>query len=106
MREGHTQIIDIFLKENQVNVNHLDTYQQTPIFYSVREGNPNTTLQLVDAGANPDIVDTNGQTPLYYAIKNGRYLMCEFLISKGVNINHEDKRGMTPTAFAKKNYKS
>ena len=106
MREGHTQIIDIFVRENQVNVNHLDIYQQTPIFYSVREGKMDTTQQLLNAGANPDVIDINGQTPIYYAVKHSRYEMCELLLSKGINVQNEDKKGVTPTAFAKKNNKA
>jgi len=106
VREGHTQIIDIFVHENKINVNHLDTYQQTPIFYSVRDGKMETTQQLLNAGANPDVVDTNGQTPIYYAIKHSRYEMCELLISKGINVQHEDKYGKSPTMFAKKNNKN
>jgi hypothetical protein len=72
----------------------------------VREGNIETTHQLIQAGSNIDIVDTNGQTPIYYAIKQGRYEMVEFLLKKGINLQHEDKRGMNPTAFAKRNNKN
>lgn len=38
VREGHSQVIDLLLNKMK-NVNHLDTYGQTAIFYCVREGN-------------------------------------------------------------------
>lgn len=42
MREGHNKIIDLLIKHG-TNVNHLDTYGQTAIFYCIREGNIETT---------------------------------------------------------------
>ena len=76
------------------------------MFYCVREGNIETTQQLVNAGSKINIIDTNGQTPVYYAIKQGRYEMVEFLLKIGVDLQHEDKRSMNPLAFAKKNNKN
>jgi len=60
--------------------NHVDTYGQTPIFYSIREGDIETTQLVVSAGADFNIVDHNGQTPIFYAIKFSRFEMVEFLI--------------------------
>jgi ankyrin repeat protein len=62
------------------NINHIDTYGQTPIFYCIREGNIEITKQLINSGSDFDTVDTNGQTPIYYAIKQGRYEMVDFLL--------------------------
>lgn len=57
---------------NGCNVNQIDTYGQSPIFYACREGKIETIKNLIGYGADHDLVDNNGQTPIFYAIKAGK----------------------------------
>jgi len=59
VREGHEQIIELLVNHGS-NINHIDTYGQTPIFYCIREGNIEITKQLINSGSDFDTVDTNG----------------------------------------------
>ena len=40
-----------WLIEKGLNLNQVDTYGQTPIFYCIREGHVGTTEKLVSMGA-------------------------------------------------------
>ena len=90
------------------DVNHVDSNEQTPIFYASREGHTEVCKRLVQSfAANPDACDKNGQTPLYYAVRAGKLETAEFLIKHcGTNVNHEDKKSQTPLHIAKNNNKT
>lgn len=93
------------LLNQKIDVNHADKYNQTAIFYCVRQGDIKTTEQLIAGGADVDFVDKNNQTPIYYAIKNNRVEMVEFLISKNVKLDRLDNSKKTPLMYAKSNQK-
>jgi ankyrin repeat protein len=80
---------------------------KTPLLYSTRQGDLETTRLLVEAGANLEQVDPDGVTPLLSAILNatveakpgeqGEHLkVAHYLIEQGANINAHDWYGQTP----------
>ena len=58
-RVGNELLIRLLLQQN-VKVNHTDTYRQTPLFYAVKEGNIASVKVLIEQGADPDFVDNEG----------------------------------------------
>lgn len=48
------------MREGNCNVNNIDTYGQSPVFYAAREGHLETIRRLVELGADPDLIDNNG----------------------------------------------
>lgn len=49
-----------FLVNHECNVNHIDTYGQSPTFYAAREGHLEALMFLHSVGADIDLVDNNG----------------------------------------------
>lgn len=76
-----------YFVNNGCNLNHLDTYGQTPIFYAAREGHLSTVELLVSLGSDPDVVDNNGQTPTFYTIKGNKVDIADFLLKNGCKID-------------------
>lgn len=59
------------LDELGVDVNKVDQFQQTPLFYAAREGNAEAVAYLIaEKGAQANQVDKNHQTALFYAAKS------------------------------------
>jgi ankyrin repeat protein len=52
--------VDFLVREGNCNVNNIDTYGQSPVFYAAREGHLETIRRLVELGADPDLIDNNG----------------------------------------------
>ena len=53
------ELCHLFL-ENGCKANHVDSYGQTPIFYTAREGHRNIMQMLIEKGGDPDHVDNDG----------------------------------------------
>jgi ankyrin repeat protein len=80
---------------------------KTPLLYATRQGDPELTRMLVEAGADIEKTDGNGVTPLLNAIINasvislggpptGHLETAYYLISQGANVNATDWYGETP----------
>ncbi len=80
---------------------------KTPLLYATRQGDLDTTMLLVEAGANLEQSDANGVTPLLNAILNATVAskpgvhtqhldVAHYLIGKGAAINVSDWYGQTP----------
>ena len=70
-----------------VNVELVDSWQQTPLFYAAREGNVAVARLLISLGMTIDFVDNRGSTALDYAIVHDRLEMVRLLTSMGAQIN-------------------
>ena len=106
-REGKNLCSEYLVEECGLNVNEIDIYGQTPIYYCVRDHKLETVKLMIKLGTNINIEDKYGQNCLFYAIREGHIDIVELLIDKGVNVNQVDKKKRTPYSFAEKyNYQN
>ena len=106
-REGKNLCSEYLVEECGLNVNEIDIYGQTPIYYCVRDNKLETVKLMIKLGTNINIEDKYGQNCLFYAIREGHIDIVELLIDKGVNVNQVDKKKRTPYSFAEKyNYQN
>ena len=70
-----------------VDVELVDSLQQTPLFYAAREGNVAVARMLISLGMTIDFVDNRGSTALDYAIVHDRLEAVRLLTSMGAQIN-------------------
>ena len=99
-REGKNLCSEYLVKECGLNVNEIDIYGQTPIYYCVRDNKIETVKLMIELGTNINIEDKYGQTCLFYAIREGHSEIVELLIQKGANVNQVDKKKRTPYSYA------
>jgi ankyrin repeat protein len=78
------------------DVNDLDYYNKSPIFYAVKYLNNNIrhcNIKICDLllryGANINLTDMFGWTCIYYAIVDGKEDIVEYLVNNGAIINIE-----------------
>ena len=106
-REGKNLCSKYLVEECGLNVNEIDIYGQTPIYYSVRDNKLETVKLMIDLGSNINIEDKYGQTCIFYAIRECHMDIIELLIKKGANVNQVDKKKRTPYSYAEKlNFKN
>ena len=101
-REGKNLCSKYLVEECGLNVNEIDIYGQTPIYYSVRDNKLETVKLMIDLGSNINIEDKYGQTCIFYAIRECHMDIIELLIKKGANVNQVDKKKRTPYSYAEK----
>jgi predicted ribosome-associated RNA-binding protein Tma20 len=66
----------------------------TPLMYAARDGAPDATRVLLDAGAQINAVDPDGTTPLVRAIWNSHYDTAKVLLDRGADPNLLDTAEM------------
>ena len=91
-----------YLVEKGVTINVADSYDQTPLYYSARDGHVEMTAKLVDLGLDPNSVDKNHQPCLFYAAKLGHLETCKTLVEKGAKHDYTDKNKQNALFWAKK----
>ena len=90
-----------YLVEIGVNPQHKDKYEQTCLYYTVREGKYETSKYLIENCHLPiNEKDIYGQNPIYYAARDGHLNLCVLLVEKGSDVNLEDKFGQTCIFYA------
>ena len=70
-----------------VDVQCVDSLQQTPLFYAAREGSVAVARLLLSLGMTVNFVDIDGNTALDYAVANERFEMVRLLTSMGAHVN-------------------
>ena len=70
-----------------VDVQCVDSLQQTPLFYAAREGNVAVARLLLSLGMTVNFVDIDGNTALDYAVANEQFEMVRLLTSMGAHVN-------------------
>ena len=101
-REGKNLCCKYLVNECGLNVNEIDFYGQTPIYYCVRDNKIETVKLMIELGTNINIEDKFGQNCLFYAIREGHVDIVELLVEKGANVNQVDKKKRTPYSYAEK----
>lgn len=81
-------------------VNGIDIYGQTPLFYAVLRNDMSTAQALIAKGANVNFKTNEGMIPLLLAWDEP---MKELLSKFGARLDHKDEQGQTPLQTAMKN---
>ncbi len=105
--EETTELIDILLETGQCNINGVDNYGRTPLYWAIERSAPVTinARRLIKMGADPGIADKNGVTPLHMAARNAETMdLIELLLkTEAVDVNCVDKQGRTALSYARDN---
>lgn len=81
------------LAELGVDPKQVDSLNQTPFYYAVREGHFDVIDWLLEKGLVPNHVDTYGQTPIFYCIREGNIATTTKLVSLGSDMDFIDNNG-------------
>ena len=93
------------LLENGANPNEKGTNDETPLHWTVQNGQVYATELLLEKGAKPDSASIHGTTPLHCAALMGYECIVNVLLEKGAKPDYEDNDGWTPLhAAALKNH--
>lgn len=90
--KDNVEVVEILI-ENGANVNALNDFSHTPLFYAK---STNVAEILINNNAEVNPTNEKGDTPLHSAAYHGRSDIVKLLIEKGANVKKEDKRGYTP----------
>lgn len=71
-----------------------------PLMQACRKGEVDTSLALLDKGANVELRSPSGRTAIMFAAESGSLRLVEALLSRGATVNHADKKGWTPLMYA------
>lgn len=88
------------LMDKGANVNHSDSYGQTPLFFAAAEGNLELVSLLIEKGAKVNDEDGFKQTALFYASREGHIEVVKEMIAKGAEVDHLDQIKETPLFYA------
>ena len=75
----------------------------TALVFAAREGDVESAIALLDAGADVNQTTEYGWTPLLTAVNNRNYLLASMLLDRGANPNLANKGGWTPLYIATDN---
>ncbi|XP_046644986.1 ankyrin-1-like, partial [Daphnia pulicaria] len=99
-----TDVLDLILEKEKVDINRRDKNGQTALHYAVRGYRVYNVDYLLENGANPAIRDENGDTPLHLAAaafnKNSAILDLLLATEKKIQINERNNAGMTALHMA------
>lgn len=86
------RIISLLLFGNSHEINSLDAYGRTPLFYAIWKGNAAVVEILLRAKARLDLTDKIGGSPLFYAMSYRREFIVNLLYAYGATATSEDKK--------------
>lgn len=99
IREGNLEAANLIAKSPKFNVNHENSFGETPLMYAAISGNMELAHYLIKRGAK---VNKFGWTPLHYAASTGKSDMAQLLLSKGAIPNAPAPNGASPLIMAVK----
>lgn len=73
------------------------------LIIATKNGNYETTVALIEAGADVNAKDNYGKTPLLWAAISGSLELAQVLISAGADVHARDFHNMTPLHWASYN---
>jgi len=101
-RNGHAEVVEIFLRRQAVHLDMSDYSGLTPLLYAVWGGHE----RVVEVLLRHSIVDYNmrdgsGKTPLSYAAEDGLEGVVKMLLKRpGISPDNQDFSGKTPLSLA------
>lgn len=97
---GKVNLLKRILKYD-FNLNENDYMNQTPLFYSAKEGQVEASQILIENGCDVNHKDVHGQTSLFYAARYGQLAICKLLAKHNCNMLHQDKNRVKASHFAR-----
>ncbi|XP_050391361.2 putative ankyrin repeat protein RF_0381 [Patella vulgata] len=80
-----------------VDINKLNSYNETPLYLAVCQGNVEMAKSLIKSGCNVNIKVGQGVAPiLLESIRRQETTIAEMLIKAGCDVNSTDTNGITP----------
>ncbi|KYB27193.1 uncharacterized protein LOC100142497 isoform X2 [Tribolium castaneum] len=92
-------VFDYVLSQN-VNINCINSYGQTPLVLAVMAGSEYFTKCLLEMGADVQRGDEFGCTPLHAAVAGRNRRICTMLLDMGADVNCRNSDGKTPLHHA------
>lgn len=83
-------IVKFLIEDKKVNINLLDSNNETPLIDAVIWGRLEIVKYLIDQGANVNHKDNSGETPLWCALEHRHIAIAEYLRSKGADVNYKN----------------
>ena len=101
---GDAKVVNILLK-NGAQVEQLDSYNNSALYYAVKGCRSGTASLLLKAGADVNCVDSFGKTLLHTLAEHSREKLAEIplaslLIERGVPVDKKDYYGNTALNYA------
>jgi ankyrin repeat protein len=105
MLADNTEILDLLLKYESVEINDCDESGRTALHFAAASSNVVAARHLIKMGANPNRKDKLGRTPLHYAafIAKDINIVDVLLNDKQVRVNSLDNGGQTALSYAECN---
>ncbi|MBK2026882.1 ankyrin repeat domain-containing protein [Allofrancisella guangzhouensis] len=101
-QSGHTEIIDLLLKEGSSDINKArNTGGSTPLYTACQNGHTEIVSLLLKNGADINKARNTGTTPLFIACQNGHIEIVSLLLKNGADINKTKNTGTTPLSIAR-----
>lgn len=104
--KGYTYIVEILLRQPNINVNIQNNRQETPLFRAADRNRVEIIEMLIQFHQlDPNIRNDNDITPLMRAVENNYYNSVYLLLTIPINLNLRDTQGNTALMKAvKKGY--
>lgn len=98
---GLASLIPLYLKTSDHDLSSLIPFKgETLLHYTIREGEEDTSLALINSGAELDIQDLDGNTPLHLACLERQEMLVRRLLEQGAPVDVRNDKGYTPLFLA------
>jgi len=91
VREGHIHTVKLLIELGS-DIDHADTKNQRPLYYSIQHDRYEMAKFLIDKGAVLNTGDKSGVTPAAYAKKLNRTEILDLLLESGAPVPTEPRR--------------
>jgi len=104
--KGNYEILKALLKNNNVELNSLNSEKETPLISIIKSHNFTCqekeflVNQLLKRGININLVGNENNTALIHSIQNGYFSIIELLIKNGADVNIVNNEGNSPLIYA------
>lgn len=102
-REGHQNVVKLFLEQNDVDFNAQDCHGRTSLSWAAEKGHLEVVRVLLEKkGVELNSKDSEHElSPLAWAIRAEKFDVVKLLLEKpGVDLNSVDHHGRTPLSWA------
>ena len=102
-REGHQNVVRLFLEQNDVDFNAQDCHGRTSLSWAAEKGHLEVVRVLLEKnGVELNSKDNEHElSPLAWAVRAERFDVVKLLLEKtGVDLNSVDHHGQTPLSWA------
>ena len=100
IREGHYQLAEKLLANQEVDPDSQDREGWTALMYAARSEDPHLVPLLLKAEASLDLVNGEGETALIISVRRGNVEAARQLLMAGADVKPRDARGRTAQDWA------